>query len=556
MTKEAVKHKRERHSALINERDQGWLSHWQDLGRFYLPRRNQFMGTRRNRGSSRNDSILNETGTLAARTFGSGMHAGVTSPSRPWFRLGFGDPKIRDIPAVRTWLHEVEQRMRMIYQRSNLYNVLPIIYQELSVFGVSPLGVMEDERDTIRIYPYPVGSYALASSSRREVDTMYREFELTTKQIVEEYGLNNVSQNIQMAYKRGHMEVKHSVIHVIEPNNDRDRRFTDNVNMPVRSCHFEKASNEEKFLRVSGFEESPLMAPRYEVVGEDVYATSCPGMIALGSNRGLQKSERWKLEGIEKMVKPPLQAPMSLKNQYSSLLPGDITYVDATSPTGGVRPIFDVNPRILELQQDMDQVEDRINRAFFVDLFLMLANSDRRQITAREVEERHEEKLLMLGPVLQNIHTELLDPLIDRTFAIMIRRGEVPEPPKEIEGMEMRVEYISILAQAQQAVGVGSVERAFSFVGNLAGVNPEILDKLDFDQGVDEYGEMIGLPPNIVRPDEAVAAIRAQRAQAQQAEAMAQNAQTANTGAQAAKLLSETDTGDGSNALERALGLA
>ncbi len=180
----------------------------------------------------------------------------------------------------------------------------------------------------------------------------------------------------------------------------------------------------------------------------------------------------------------------------------------------------------------------------------MLASSDRRQITAREVEERHEEKLLALGPVLERLHDELLSPLIDRTFAIMVRAsvdfwavGEpapVPAPPRELADVDLKVELISTLAQAQRAVGLAGIERLLSLTAAVAGAKPEVADKIDGDQIIDEAADMLGTPASVVLPDDKVAELRAGRAQATAAaQAQAGIGQAVET----AKTMSQTKAG-------------
>ena len=185
------------------------------------------------------------------------------------------------------------------------------------------------------------------------------------------------------------------------------------------------------------------------------------------------------------------------------------------------------------------------------DLFMMLIQSDRRQITATEVAEKHDEKLSQLGPALTRLQEELLDKMIDRAFAVASRAGLIPPAPEEIQGMPLRIEYVSVLAQAQKMSGITAIEQLSGFVGNMAGVNPQILDKFDMDEAVDQYAEMIGVPPNLVVPDEAVAQIRQRRAQAQAAQE--QQAQMQGM-AQGAKTLSETDVSGENNALSMLLG--
>jgi len=151
--------------------------------------------------------------------------------------------------------------------------------------------------------------------------------------------------------------------------------------------------------------------------------------------------------------------------------------------------------------------------------------------------------------VLERLNDDLLDPMTNLNFTFMQRQGWIPEPPPELQGQPLRVEYTSIMAQAQKLIGTGTVERFFGFAAQAASINPDTLDKVDMDQMIDVYGDLTGVNPGIVRSDDAVAQIRQQRQQQLAAQAkmnvMQQSAQTA-------KDLSQAEvTGD--NALSRVL---
>jgi hypothetical protein len=275
-------------------------------------------------------------------------------------------------------------------------------------------------------------------------------------------------------------------------------------------------------------------------------------MEALGDIKQLQLGEKRSVEAIEKMVRPPMTAPVSMKNQSASILPSDITYVDVREGQQGFRPAHEVKFRIQEMEMKQDQARSRIKRAFKEDLFLMLTSSDRRDITAREIDERHEEKLLALGPVLEQLNQDLLDPLIDISFDLHMRQGLLPPPPEELQGMPLKVEYVSIMAQAQKLIGISGVERFTGFVGQMAQFNPAVLDKVNADQIVDVYAEMTSVPPSIVRTDEDVAAMRGQRDQQAAAQRKMEMIQA---GATTAKDLSQADM-SGDNALNAVLAQA
>lgn len=534
---------------LQNERS-NYFGHWQELSEYILPRRGRFLTSKRNDGSKKNNKIIDSTATIAVRTLAAGMMSGITSPARPWFRLSTPNPEMMEDGMVKQWLFDVEKRMRDIFARSNLYNALQTVYEELAVFGTGAMLVQEDYNDVIRCYPFTVGEYTLALSDRLEVNTFYREFDLTVGQMVEWFGKDNCSDGVQAMFRNGHIDKWQTIVQVIEPNFLRDTSKKDRFNMPYRSIYFEKSGSGDTFLSEEGYEDFPVMAPRWHVTGVDIYGRS-PGMDALGDVKALQIEQKRKAQGIDKMVNPPMQAPSSLRGQAASVLPGGVTYVDTvTNSGGGFRPVYEVNPRLGELQQDILETQSRIRQTFYADLFQMLSMSNRAQITAREIDERHEEKLLMLGPVLERLQAELLNPLIDRVFNIMMRNKLVPEPPQALQGMDIKVDYISMMAQAQRAIGTASIERLAGFVGNLSGAMPGVLDKFDADQAVDEYAEMLGVPPRIVVPDDKVKELRAAK---EQSMAQEQAMQQLGTGAQAAKVLSEADT-SGQNMLNSILG--
>jgi hypothetical protein len=270
--------------------------------------------------------------------------------------------------------------------------------------------------------------------------------------------------------------------------------------------------------------------------------------LAIGDSMALQKLHSRKLEGIDKQIRPAMSAPPYLKNQPHSTLPDKVTYIDLTQGGQKYEPIYQVNPDLRGLSETILEHQNRIKEAFYVDLFLMLTQSDRREMTAREVEERHEEKLVMLGPVLTQVNEDLLDPLIEIAYAEGLERGEFGEIPDSAQGAPLKIEYISIMAQAQKAVGVAAIQDTIMFVGQLAAMNPDAMDKLDIDQTVDEYVEARGTPPKMIRSDEQVLAMRQQRMKQQQMAAAAENIPKL---AGAAKDLSETNVTEPSSALNQ-----
>jgi hypothetical protein len=543
------RHCARRQGALDRER-QSWFQHWRELSDFILPRRGQFLSLpgQSDRGRKQNGRLLDSTGTLAARTLASGLMSGVTSPARPWFRLTVADPALANARGVRPWLDAVQEAMLRVFSRSNLYNALGTIYEELAVFGTGALLVLEDDEDVVRAWPLSVGEYWLAASDRLVVNTLYREFPMTVFQLVERFGRDNVSSLVREQYDSGTWDREVTVVHAIEPNEGRDLTIADgradNRNMPFRSLYYEKGGEEGCLLSASGFEEFPAMCPRWHLIGNDVWGRS-PGMDALPDVKALQTMQRRFAQGLEKMVNPPMVAPPSLRSEAASTLAGTVTYV--SDPGGAAfRPAYQINVPLGQMSAAIADRQRAVNAAFYADLFLMISQLDDVR-SATEIVERREEKMVMLGPVLERLHDELLDPLIKRVYRLMERAGLVPAMPAALEGRNVEVEYVSSLAQAQRAVATGGIERFVSFAGRAATMKPDVLDKLDVDQAVDAYGDLLGVPARLIVPTDKAMASRAARAQVQQQQMAMQAGQSL---AASAEKLGRTDVGGGRNALQ------
>lgn len=518
--------------------------HWRELSDFTRPRSTRFTASEVNRGDRRNSKIIDPAAVMAARTLSSGMMSGITSPARPWFRLATPDRDLMDYGPVKLWLETVEQRMNEVFNRSNLYQSLPLMYEDLGTFATGAMAVVADPQRVIRTVPFPTGSFYIANGADLSVDTAVREFSMTVRQVITEFGMDAVSDTVKSQWNSGQYGQWVNVVHAVYPNLDRQTGKLEAKHKAYKSVYYEANSTDDKLLRESGYDEFPIMAPRWEVNGEDVYGSSCPGMVALGSVKALQLLQRRKAQMIDKITNPPLQAPASIKSQRISTIPGGINYLPMADVNNQIKPLFQIPANgtngLLEDIQDTRQI---IDHAYFVDLFRMMQTVNTRSMPVEAVAEMREEKLLMLGPVLQRLDSELLDKLINRTFSVMAENNLLPVPPDEMQGMQLKVEYISVMAQAQKAIGVSSIERFIGFTSGIGQFKQEALDKINVDETIDAYAASIGVPPSVVATNEQVAQIRENRAQQQ---AMAQQMQMAQAAVGGAQALGNTPMDDNS----------
>ena len=525
-----------RYAALKLERS-SYVSHWQTIADNMSVRAVRFQTSDKNQsGSKRNTKVINSTATFSLRTSSAGMMSGITAPSRPWFNLGVDDKAINEMHVVRMWLEGVETQIRETFRRSNLYTILPLVYDDLLTFGTSAFAVMEDEEDGIRCYPFPIGSYVLGVGHRGNVNICIREFKQSIGQLVSEFGLENCSTEVQRAYKEKQFDIQVDCIQAFEENPDANEKGMESRYLPYRSVTYELSASDGKVLSIKGTHEFPVMAPRWRVVGEDTWGNS-PAMDVLGDVLQLQQMEKRKLQALEMLINPPRSAPAGMRNEYIGTLSGEITFVPDGQLGSKVEPNYVINPYLDHIRGEIQAVEQRIKHGLFEDLFLMISNDERSNITATEIQARQQEKMTALGPILERLNDEMLDPLVKRVYGILDRNFKIAPIPTEMNS-PIVIEYVSILAQAMKLQGVVGVERLVGFVGSVAAGRPDALDKLNMDATIDAYADMIGVPPALVNAQEVVDKARAQRAAMDKAN---QQMALVSQGADTAKTMSETD---------------
>ena len=531
---------------LRNERYPYW-SLWRELADYFLPKRYVWLQSDKERRvrNAKNPFILDSTGTSAARILASGMMNGVTSPSRPWAKLRVRGFEAEDGPAAQ-WADEVTRRIMFIMSESNFYNAMAVLYLDLVVFGTAAVLIYEDDETIIRCYNPALGEFYIGQSHRLNVDTFAREFRQTAKQLCTRFGIENLCEQTREKYKRGGAEAlaQIDVTHLIEPNlnhSDVPTKFA------YRETYWETHAPEGEVLSVRGFNELPGIFPRWELTANDSYG-SCPAMDALPDVIQLQLETKRKAQGLDKMINPPIVADVQLQHRPTALMPNGITYV-AGANNIGAKPLYQISAPLNDMTADIRDVQQRIRETFFNQLFNMISSLETVR-SATEIDARREEKLVLLGSVLERFENEALSPAINRIFAIMQRQGLLPDPPEEAHDAEIQIQYVSILSQAQRALAAAPTERWLGLIGNLAAVHPEVLQIPNFDSLIRNYGLAIGVEGRDMNSQEVVDAQRQAKEQAAQTQQLTEQAPAL---AQGAKTLSETDVGGGGNALQQLL---
>lgn len=550
-----------------------WMQNWSDLSEFILPRRSIWLTqsaggiptpNNMTRGQEINSSIVDPTATYAVRVCSGGMVSGLASQSRPWFKIVPSHKKDQLDAAGRAWIDETEERIYTILALSNFYNAFAQEIEDLIVFGTAPNILYEDATDLIHCYNPCVGEYYVANDATNRPNGLARQFLMTVAQMVDFFGVANCPPDVQKLWeqKGSGMDQERIVAHFIEPNYGIGDKGGNKVagivpgNFAWRECYWVFGSAGGGPLSIRGFTEKPFTVSRWATQSNDAYGRS-PGMDVLPDVLQLQVETQRKAEALEKGVRPPLVADMSMKNQPSSALPGHVTYVPKLGPETGMKPMYETNIDIRPMVEDIKEIQARIKVGFYNDMFALLANIPTGDATAYEIAQRLAEKLTVVGPVIDDQLNSLKDKL-KRVFGILQRKGMIDPMPDSMKGIPVNISFISILALAQKAAATGGIERLAAYIGNLAQAYPEVKDIFNADNSVYIMADLLGTPQKLTNGQAEVAAKRQAAAkQAADGQKLAAAQQIANTGesaANAANTLSQTQIGGGANALQVLMG--
>ncbi len=519
---------------------QPWESTWWDIFEHMAPYRPVKWLNDGDRGQRKDSKILNNTPLNALDVGVAGLMAGITSPVREWHRETLEDQELAEFRPVKIWLDRLQRGISGALARSNWYSVLTNdVYPDIYTIGTAALFEEEDVATGRLVFMgMRPGEFWLDVDHFGAVDTCYREKRFTIRQMVQKFGLENCPKTVQDAWNRGDYATRRTVAHLVLPNDEFEANALGYRGKRWASCWWDETDEDKNnLLRKSGYDTFPVLAPRWTSYSGEVYGRG-PGWNALGDCRELQHYENKNHKMVDKIVDPPMK---SFGVSRASLLPGDSTQM--TSGSGMYEPAMKIDPNAIAASREkIVAAENRIDRAFYVDLWRSILDDTRDRKTATEVQAIQQERMVMLGPLLENLNGSLLEPVIVRSFNILINNpGALPEPPPELRGQQIKISLISIMHQMQQALGLTGVRTFVDEVGRLIQINADVADKIDTDVAVDEIGSITGVRPDMIIPTEDANKQRAERAKAEQAQ------QTGDAMVQAAGAMKDLGQTDGAN---------
>jgi hypothetical protein len=483
---------------------QNWETHWQEVADYMQPRKAD-VTKQRARGDKRMEQVFDSSPIQAVELLAASLHGMLTNPSTPWFTLRFKDEDIDNEDEAKLWLESSTDAMYTAFNRSNFQQEIFELYHDLITFGTAAMFIEEDDDDIIKFSTRHINEVFIAENDKGRIDTIYRRFKISARAAMQKFG-EAVSTDVQSAFKKDpYKEVE--ILHAVYPRTDFNPNKKDKKNMPFESVYIEFKNGNE--LSVSGFREFPFVIPRYLKASNEIYGRS-PAMTALPDVKMLNEMCKTTIKAAQKQVDPPLLVPDDGFLLPVRTVPGGLNFY-RSGTRDRIEPlnIGANNPLGLNMEE---QRRDSIRAVFYVNQLMMQQGP---QMTATEVIQRNEEKMRLLGPVLGRLQSELLKPLIDRVFAILLRNNMLPQAPEFLSGRDIEIEYVSPLAKAQKSTELQSIMRAVEILGSLANVAP-VFDYVNFDNLVKHLADIVGVPQKLLKSQSQVNAERQQAQQQQQ----------------------------------------
>lgn len=519
-------------------------STWIALGRWGAPYRVKWLLSQ-TEGERNNNHIVDPTHILAKRSYVAGFLEGNTSVTRPWYRIGGSDPDSNANPENKVWLEAFTKSTLRTLSNSNFYNEAAVFYDDLGTFNTGCHLFEELADGELFFHTLVPGSYYVINNGYGEAVVLVREFSLTVKALVKTYGRkidgewdwSNFSSFVKKAYNNGSYAETVDVVTLIEENEFFDtkqgvggsnRQWVtktyelggENTGRGQATGSFDmgsfSAKDKEKHLRISFSKRKPFIVGRSHSSSNFEYGERGPMLDSLGLVKSLNKKALGKDQALEQMLKPTLQGPANLKKSYITNKSNRFIPLDGMSQQqGGLKKIYEMDSSIVAITQDVADMRQQVDRLFYADFLLFLSRNPKTR-TATEADAVVQEQQMVIGPNLQSLNHTYNVPIVEFVMDFVLDTDPLlADPPKGLQGKFLKPEFISVFAQAQRAADLPQIERYLGFIGNVAQLNPAILDKVNVDKIADIYEDRLYLPSGINRTQDETEFGR-QQAQAQQ----------------------------------------
>ena len=510
-----------------------WEEHWQDILDYVMPRKAEIT-SKREKGEKRTEILFDSTAITANNLLAASLHGTLTSPSLQWFHLKLREAVLNQERDVQLWLENSAKRMYDLFNESNFNTEVHELYLDLCSVGTGALFVEESKKgfnvDGIHFNTLHISEYFIKENNNGRIDTLYRKYEMSARQALQEFGEKAIGEKIKDALK-DKPDRKFNFVHAVEPTEDYKRSTGESgTKLPFHSCHI--CMEDKMVLRTGGYNEFPYLVPRWAKATGEIYGRS-PSYNALPDIKTLNKAVEIGLKAWAKAIDPPLLVTDDGVIGRVRMTPAGITVI---RNDGAVKPLpIGSNWQITDMKES--QLRTAIRQAYYSDQLQLQQGP---QMTATEVQVRYELMQRLLGPTLGRFQSEFLNPLIERVFNIMMRAEALMPPPEVIQNQKVDVEYVGPLARSQRMVESIAIDRLYQLAMQVGQVDPSIMDNINHDIAIRARAELLGVPKTVLRGLDEITEMREARAQQQQmAQQMAMQQQQADAALSQGKAMKE-----------------
>lgn len=503
-----------------------WFTEGKEISRFIFPKRGKFdsLSPIKKKQNQRAD-VINPAAVDAFAVLTSGLHGRLTGQYRHWCQLDFLASRAKQNKILTNWLYSCQKKLHSAWRVSNFYEAMPSLYTECSGFGTSALHIADSSEYFFSFSPMTFGEFVFTVDSNGRLDMFFRIMDLTLRQLEMVYGRDALPESMQENLKANKAFINtttYRVVNAIYKENYFDK--------PIKSVHFFEGSTSnvknsgeinsfvseypERPLKVAGYYDYPVIAPRWETVG------TYPMGMSLGSDvlqlvKRLQEMEKSFMKATHKAVDPPYNVPSRLRDTVS-LLPG--AYNFTSNPDHKIEPIINSGFEYTGVSAAAERVERAIQKLCYNDVFLTaMRDPNASPLKARQIDNHEDEGIMRLGPIVGRFNREGLAPLVIRCFNSMYRRNlfDPIDPALLQQAGGLSVTLIGPLAQMQKLIEVRSIQTFFNFLGGIVPFDDKARDKISIDRTVDEVADMTGVPTVILSTDDELKINRDNRAAAE-----------------------------------------
>lgn len=510
----------ERYAKLKADRT-SWDSLWQEIARYIIPMRLPGLNGGVTSPGTGNEALLFDTTAIHAnQTLANGQLAWMSPLESQWYAF---EPLDDSSDAAKQWLAKATRTSREELAVSSFYTAVHEFYLDRGAFGTACIYIEPGKRNALNAQHWPVGTFVIDEDDEGMVDTVIREFKMTHRAAAMKFGEDKVSDKCREALKDPKKALeKATYLHAIYPRQDaeRDKAKRDGSNMPIASVYVDVECNH--VCRSSGYEEMPCMVSRFLEWGtglNGLYGWS-PSFSALPEARQLNFLQKMGDALAEKAAFPPMLIPEDMEGEVDPNAHGVTHFSREMASANGLPREWQTQGRFDILLNRVKERQDAVNRHYHVDIFQMFSQIEK-AMTAREVAERAQEKLIQFSPTFARLIYELFGPLLERVLGILARSGILGEIPAELAGSPYRVQYSSRIALALRSGPGIAYLRAIDRVGQINGIAPSVVDNYNFDRAERDTALIDGMPPEFMRSETERDDMRAERA-AQAAQAAQQ----------------------------------